>query len=347
MFRRCHRFFTACTALSPLALSLPLRGTMNLILLHQRELSNDTPTTATLKPDDERTEHIVGRLKKQSGDTVSVGIIGGSQGKAAVDYVDVDPSGNDDDNNHSKSTHRRHLKLTLLQNHPPFAHPPEPEPEITLLLALPFPSRLKSLWSTIASFSYVTRIVIIRGQLSDPEHGQSSALSPAVYERLIERGMSQGRRTRPVKVRVCLGDGDAVAASKERLSRLGLARNENRDDGIARIFLDCGDETTTSSTGVPPPARDIVLRHCRRRRDDADGSIPKVVVAVGPERGWTDEEAAIFVRDCGFESASLGSSILRVDTAVIAGLGIISASLDECWNGCGRSLENQKRQKVI
>ena len=38
----------------------------------------------------------------------------------------------------------------------------------------------------------------------------------------------------------------------------------------------------------------------------------------------------MFVNECGFKTATLGCSILRVDTAVVAGLGIVSAALDEC-----------------
>ena len=76
-------------------------------------------------------------------------------------------------------------------------------------------------------------------------------------------------------------------------------------------------------------------------------TIPSAIVAVGPERGWTEEEANVFVKECGYRSATLGCSVLRVDTAVVAGLGIVSAALDECHKrnadpGSGDS----KRQKL-
>jgi len=58
---------------------------------------------------------------------------------------------------------------------------------------------------------------------------------------------------------------------------------------------------------------------------------PSAILAVGPERGWTDDKAKIFTKECGFQRATLGGhSILRVDAAVVAGLGIVSAALDEC-----------------
>jgi RsmE family RNA methyltransferase len=73
-------------------------------------------------------------------------------------------------------------------------------------------------------------------------------------------------------------------------------------------------------------------------------STPKSIIAFGPERGWTDEEASIFVNECKFESVSLGSSILRVDTAVIAGIGIVSAALDECQIRMNDSETRKKRK---
>lgn len=43
-------------------------------------------------------------------------------------------------------------------------------------------------------------------------------------------------------------------------------------------------------------------------------------VLVGPEGGWSDEERAFFEQECKFSSASLGSSILRGETAgILAG----------------------------
>jgi len=42
----------------------------------------------------------------------------------------------------------------------------------------------------------------------------------------------------------------------------------------------------------------------------------EVVLAIGPEGGWADEELAWF-RDSGWIAASLGETILRAETAAI------------------------------
>ena len=96
----------------------------------------------------------------------------------------------------------------------------------------------------------------------------------------------------------------------------------------ARLFLDCGDE----SGMVVPPARDVVMEACAMTDhlySRASTVVPSSVLAIGPERGWTEEEAQLFQRVGGFRMASLGPSILRVDVAVVAGLALVSAALDE------------------
>jgi 16S rRNA (uracil1498-N3)-methyltransferase len=51
-----------------------------------------------------------------------------------------------------------------------------------------------------------------------------------------------------------------------------------------------------------------------------------VVVALGPEGGWTDEELELF-REAEWISASLGNTILRAETAAIASLAVVLAEL--------------------
>jgi len=57
---------------------------------------------------------------------------------------------------------------------------------------------------------------------------------------------------------------------------------------------------------------------------DLVGGDREVVIAVGPEGGWTDEELRLFA-EAGWRSASLGRMILRAETAAIAGVAIVAA----------------------
>ncbi len=51
-----------------------------------------------------------------------------------------------------------------------------------------------------------------------------------------------------------------------------------------------------------------------------------LALAVGPEGGWTPEELREFDK-AGWVSASLGATILRAETAAIAGLAIARAEI--------------------
>jgi 16S rRNA (uracil1498-N3)-methyltransferase len=52
----------------------------------------------------------------------------------------------------------------------------------------------------------------------------------------------------------------------------------------------------------------------------------EVVIAIGPEGGWTNEELSEFL-EAGWISASLGSTILRAETAAIAATAIAQSEL--------------------
>jgi 16S rRNA (uracil1498-N3)-methyltransferase len=53
----------------------------------------------------------------------------------------------------------------------------------------------------------------------------------------------------------------------------------------------------------------------------------EVAIAVGPEGGWADEELAQFDA-AGWQSVTLGSRILRAETAAIAAMAAVALLLD-------------------
>jgi 16S rRNA (uracil1498-N3)-methyltransferase len=54
----------------------------------------------------------------------------------------------------------------------------------------------------------------------------------------------------------------------------------------------------------------------------------EVLLAIGPEGGWTPAELVLFT-GAGWHSASLGPRILRVETATIAALAVVDAAIAE------------------
>jgi 16S rRNA (uracil1498-N3)-methyltransferase len=63
-------------------------------------------------------------------------------------------------------------------------------------------------------------------------------------------------------------------------------------------------------------------------KDALQSATSDVVLALGPEGGWTDSEVDQF-RAAGWSSASLGDTILRAETAAIAALVIVLAELQQ------------------
>jgi 16S rRNA (uracil1498-N3)-methyltransferase len=62
-------------------------------------------------------------------------------------------------------------------------------------------------------------------------------------------------------------------------------------------------------------------------KNPSQDGIPSVIIAVGPEGGWTEEEE-ILALEKGFEAVSLGKHVLRSETAALAALALIS----HFWN---------------
>jgi len=74
----------------------------------------------------------------------------------------------------------------------------------------------------------------------------------------------------------------------------------------------------------------IVLSEAERdqplQRLVAANPASSVTLAIGPEGGWTEEELALFAQHA-WQAATLGRSILRAETAVVAAVAIVASSL--------------------
>jgi 16S rRNA (uracil1498-N3)-methyltransferase len=82
----------------------------------------------------------------------------------------------------------------------------------------------------------------------------------------------------------------------------------------------------TDAVKLPGALRIALLESERqvRLRDifSTDSIAEEVMLAVGPEGGWSENEVQLF-HDGGWISASLGDTILRAETAAIAGTAIV------------------------
>jgi len=72
--------------------------------------------------------------------------------------------------------------------------------------------------------------------------------------------------------------------------------------------------------------------------DSGDGArTTSVMLAVGPEGGWTDDELQLFPQ-AGWISASLGPTILRAETAAIAAMAIVMAACSSPFSSSAKVL---------
>jgi 16S rRNA (uracil1498-N3)-methyltransferase len=78
-----------------------------------------------------------------------------------------------------------------------------------------------------------------------------------------------------------------------------------------------------------PPGQKIVLAESEEElalKDALGPSSADVVLAIGPEGGWTADELRWFAEN-GWKAVSLGRNILRAETAAIAATAIAMAEL--------------------
>ena len=113
----------------------------------------------------------------------------------------------------------------------------------------------------------------------------------------------------------------SAAKRVERWRRIAHeAAQQSRRDAAPQI----ADPEKLETTIGKAQGHRIVLAENERKQRLGDVIVPRedLSLAVGPEGGWTDSELALFQGN-GWKSASLGSTILRAETAAIAAVAIV------------------------
>ena len=164
-------------------------------------------------------------------------------------------------------------------------------PWVDLILAPPRPRVMKRLLPQLATLG-VGRLILVGAQKVEKDFWGATLLKEAIYRPLLIDGLMQGAvasRVPEILVRrnfrtFVQDELDAlVGASARRI--------------VAHPYADGGARAAESPHG-----------------DGADGPL---VLAVGPEGGWTEAEVALLEAK-GFVRRSLGPRILRTDTATVA-----------------------------
>ena len=174
------------------------------------------------------------------------------------------------------------------------------------------------------------------GRAGDPEGAgeRELVLLTAIYkfdrlEWAIEKCTELGA-TRIVPVMARRTDAHLAAAASKRVERWRRIAHEAAQQS-RRLTTPCIDEPMTlkSAMGIQAPTR-LLLNENERSltfREALSETSGALAFAVGPEGGWTEEELAEFDA-AGWRSVTLGSTILRAETAAIAALAAARAILE-------------------
>src|SRR5580704_1702937 len=162
--------------------------------------------------------------------------------------------------------------------------------EITLVLAVFKFDRMEWAIEKCTELG-VSRIVPVIARRTDSHLAAASTKRAGRWQRMARQAAEQSRRAAPPK----------ITAPFKLSEALNLP-------GALRIVLAESEDRTLLRDVVKPGA--------------ADG----IVLAVGPEGGWTDDELNLF-RQAAWLSASLGNTILRAETAAIAATAVVASAL--------------------
>jgi len=137
-----------------------------------------------------------------------------------------------------------------------------------------------------------TRIVPLIARRTEAHLGAAASKRVERWRRLALQAAEQSRRASSPELSEPLKLKDAVALT-----------------GTMRIVL--------SETESEVSLKEALGSH------SSDGDM---VLALGPEGGWTNDELKLF-QDAGWISASLGNTILRAETAAIAAMAVVQSEL--------------------
>jgi 16S rRNA (uracil1498-N3)-methyltransferase len=162
-------------------------------------------------------------------------------------------------------------------------------PDITLLLAVFKFDRMEWAIEKAAELG-VARVVPLIAKRTEAHLASAAAKRVERWRRIAREAAQQSRRVAPPEIDAPARLQDALSIQAER-----------------RVVLSEAEEDVSMKQAVA-------------------GGKGTVALAIGPEGGWTAEEERAF-RERGWTAASLGPTILRVETAAIAAVSVVMAEL--------------------
>jgi RsmE family RNA methyltransferase len=174
---------------------------------------------------------------------------------------------------------------------------PPPLDPITLIIGLPRPQTARDVLRDATSLG-VAAMHFVTTDKGEPGYGRSTLWAGNEWRRHLISGAEQAFATRLPEVTHGRSLLEIIGGLPDRAIRAALDHYEASE----------------------------ALARCRLPDDTAGASRPELVLAFGPERGWSNAERAA-LRGSGFVLAHLGSRVLRTETAVVAAVALVKARL--------------------
>jgi len=183
--------------------------------------------------------------------------------------------------------------------HRPENRNPSAAPKLTLALAIFKFDRMEWAIEKCTEIG-VARIIPVIARRTDAHLAAAAAKRHDRWQRLVRQASEQSRRETPPEIA-------AAVKLKDLAAEVVLPDNPARVV-LAESLAESADETRlTEVLQSTSPATEVVL-------------------AIGPEGGWTDSELTWF-HDEGWAAASLGNTILRAETAAIVATALALEAL--------------------
>lgn len=179
---------------------------------------------------------------------------------------------------------------------------------LIMLIGFPRPIQLKRLFRDMAGLG-VKEIHLLGTELGEKSYMQSNIIEKGQAETLLIEGSVQGKSTHVPK----------LFLHKNLKECLDFFRDSKEYKEGLKILLD----------NISPKGRlaDAIKENEKTFQRDNSGKITRCVfAAIGSERGWTDNERSQFYEN-NFEICSMGSRVLRTETAATVAASIILSEM--------------------
>ena len=240
----------------------------------------------------ERAEHVMNVLHGEVGQVLKTGEIDGPIGTSEI--LSIEQS-----NNFQIAVRCSHTEKSIL-------------PWVDLILAPPRPRVMKRLLPQLASLG-VGRIFLVGAKKVEKDFWGATLLKPENYRPLLIDGLMQA--------------GTSILPALETRRNFRKFVREELDTlwpESKRIVAHPYTVPDASSRRGAVTAYSLASASTRGRV-----GYDNLLLAIGPEGGWTDEEVAL-LEEHGFSRYSLGSRILRTDTATVALLAQLMKEFGAC-----------------